>query len=113
VEAALDIKRGKYEEANRSLEKGNQSAFTRYNKGLLAVLTSEYATAKELLAQNLKVVPEHVKTHYLLAIVSARLGEEEAVLKHLKQAILLDSSFKEKAIEDLEFADFKEAVSSL
>ena len=47
--------------------------------------------------------------YYLLAIVGARTNNTELMTKNLTQAVKLDRTLAEKAINDLEFANFQES----
>ena len=73
------------------------------NAALAQILTKDYSKA----AQTLNAVPNpDATTSYLKAIVAARTNDANAVVSNLKQAIAKDSSLKNEAAIDLEFAKY-------
>ena len=75
------------------------------NAALAQILTKDYSKA----AQTLNAVPNpDATTSYLKAIVAARTNDANGVVSNLKQAIAKDSSLKNEAAIDLEFAKCKQ-----
>ena len=73
------------------------------NAALAQILTKDYSKA----AQTLNAVPNpDATTSYLKAIVAARTNDANGVVSNLKQAIAKDSSLKNEAAIDLEFAKY-------
>lgn len=68
---------------------------------LAQLLNKDYAEASKTLG---KVARPDAVTSYLKAIVAARSGQESSVLSNLKDAFAKDSSLKQRAAKDLEFA---------
>jgi Tfp pilus assembly protein PilF len=80
------------------------------NAAVANLLNKNYSAAKSIL-DNIK--NKDAMTYYLSAIVAARTNNASGVTENLKMAIGLDSSFKAKALGDLEFAKFASALSNL
>ena len=74
------------------------------------IMTKDYAGAQKVLAN---VKNADAQTAYLGAIAAARTNDAAAVAQNLKKAVSLDSSLKEKAQKDLEFAKYQDAVAAL
>ena len=73
------------------------------NAALAQILTKDYSKA----SQTLNAVPNpDATTSYLKAIVAARTNDANGVVSNLKQAIAKDSSLKNEAAIDLEFAKY-------
>ncbi len=105
VSAALNIAKGSYQQA-ASAASGVES-----NTAALAqILNKDYSSAKTTLES---VSNKDAYTYYLLAIVAARTNDASGVSTNLKDAVSMDSSLKDRAAKDLEFADFKSVVESL
>ena len=103
--AALNIAKGAYQQAASAASgvKSNTAA-------LAQILNKDYAGAKSTLAG---VAKKDAYTSYLLAIVAARTNDAAGVNSNLKEAVSKDSSLKDRAVKDLEFAQYKSAVESL
>lgn len=103
--AALNIAKGSYQQAASAASgvKSNTAA-------LAQILNKDYAGAKSTLAG---VAKKDAYTSYLLAIVAARTNDAAGVNSNLKEAVSKDSSLKDRAVKDLEFAQYKSAVESL
>jgi Flp pilus assembly protein TadD len=124
---------GKYEDAAKYFkaagEAGNKSA--RYNEGVLLVKDGDYQTAisrfgseptfnlalAQLLTGDAATAEKTLASaknndaswaNYLAAIISARLGNAEAVIANLKKAIDKDASIKAYASKDREFLAYFE-----
>ncbi len=105
VSAALNIAKGSYQQAASAANgvKSNTAA-------LAQILNKDYAGAKSTLES---VANKDAYTSYLLAVVAARTNDAAGVSTNLKDAVSKDSSLKDRAVKDLEFANFKSAVESL
>lgn len=103
--AALNIAKGSYQQAASAASgvKSNTAA-------LAQILNKDYAGAKSTLEG---VAKKDAYTFYLLAIVAARTNDAAGVNSNLKEAVSKDSSLKDRAVKDLEFAQYKSAVESL
>lgn len=73
------------------------------NAALAKILSKDYSAAKSILSA---VQNPDATTYYLEAIVAARTNNASAVESNLKKAVSLDSSLKQRAQNDLEFANY-------
>lgn len=91
----LQVAQGNYAQAAQSLQgvKTNSAA-------LAQILNKDYTAAASTLSQ---VAKPNATTSYLKAIVSARTGQNAAVISNLKDAIAKDTNLKARAAKDLEF----------
>ncbi len=99
------IAQGQYERALAALKGSNTNA-----EALAMIMTQDYAGAKKILSA---VKNADAYTSYLAAVAAARTNDSAAVAQNLKKAVGLDSSIKAKALKDLEFAKYLDAVRSL
>ena len=73
------------------------------NAALAQILTKDYSKARNTLAA---INEPDANTYYLMAVLGARTNNEQMVLSNLRQAIDKDSTLRDKAANDLEFAKF-------
>lgn len=92
----LQVAAGNYAQAAQCLKGVNSNS-----AALAQLLNKDYAEASKTLA---KVARPDATTSYLKAIVAARSGQDSSVLSNLKDAFAKDSSLKQRAAKDLEFA---------
>ena len=104
--AALEIEVGQPDEALRSLQYAGPSYQNALNTGLIQIGREHYdlALAQYRTAQALR--PAAAAPLYGMAVVAARQQNEPAVGTLLKQAVALDRSYAQRAVEDLEFQDY-------
>lgn len=104
----LQVAKGNYAQAANAL-RGKASNST----ALAQILNKDYAGATSTLAG---LGSEDATTSYLKAIVAARTNKAAEAISHLRTAVQLDPSYKERIAKDLEFlslfnnADFKELI---
>lgn len=92
----LQVAAGNYAQATQCLKGVNSNS-----AALAQLLNKDYAEASKTLG---KVARPDAVTSYLKAIVAARSGQDSSVLSNLKDAFAKDSSLKQRAAKDLEFA---------
>lgn len=92
----LQVVAGNYAQAAQCLKGVNSNS-----AALAQLLNKDYAEASKTLG---KVARPDATTSYLKAIVAARSGQDSSVLSNLKDAFAKDSSLKQRAAKDLEFA---------
>lgn len=92
----LQVAAGNYAQAAQCLKGVNSNS-----AALAQLLNKDYAEANKTLG---KVARPDAVTSYLKAIVAARSGQDSSVLSNLKEAFAKDSSLKQRAAKDLEFA---------
>ncbi len=73
------------------------------NAALAQILTKDYSKAKSTLAA---IDNPDATTYYLMAILGARTNNESMLNTNLRQAVRLDSSLAQRAVNDLEFANY-------
>ncbi|MCM1138204.1 MAG: tetratricopeptide repeat protein [Duncaniella sp.] len=71
------------------------------NAALAQILNKDYSAAKSTLAA---IATPDATTYYLMAVLGARTGNDQAVTSNLRQAIKLDPNMAKLAANDLEFA---------
>ncbi|WP_345371339.1 hypothetical protein [Algivirga pacifica] len=115
VKGYAAIRAGKYDEAINYLSSAGNDADVLYNKALAYTLkaskdmSGDYSQAAAALKEA-KDANDSAKVNYLAAIVAARQGDAAALTTALTAAIAKDSAYAEKAVTDLEFVNFKDAV---
>lgn len=92
----LQVAVGNYAQAAQCLKGVNSNS-----AALAQLLNKDYAEASKTLG---KVARPDATTSYLKAIVAARSGQDSSALSNLKDAFAKDSSLKQRAAKDLEFA---------
>jgi len=102
----LEIKDGKYDVAVQSLSKGHETPNVLYNLALANLLKKDFSAAKSGFANVTTAAPSDAWGWYLAAVTGARMSDEGAVTSNLKKAVSLDKAVAEKAVNDLEFANY-------
>ena len=107
-EAALGnlyIAQGQYERAVSAFGETYSNA-----AALAQIMAEDYSDAKNTLS---KIETPDAYTYYLNAIVGARTNNAAMVAENLVKAVRLDSSLKQKALNDAEFRKFAAALLNL
>ena len=99
----IDIQNGEYNSAIQ-----NMKGYNTFNKALAQVLNGNNEGALSTL--NSSDNKDSAMGNYLKAIIGARMNDATMVSNSLKAAFALDASLKEKAMEDLEFRNFQDAI---
>lgn len=73
------------------------------NAALAQILTKDYSKAKSTLAA---IDTPDAITYYLMAVLGARTNNESMLNTNLRQAVRLDNKLAQRAINDLEFANY-------
>ncbi len=73
------------------------------NAALAQILTKDYSKANSTLAA---IDNPNATTYYLMAVLGARTNNESMLNTNLRQAVRLDSSLAQRAVNDLEFANY-------
>ncbi|MDR2084895.1 MAG: hypothetical protein LBP67_07870 [Bacteroidales bacterium] len=94
----LNLMEGNYNEANKNLasEKCN------YNAALMFLANGDANKAEQALS-----CANANETHYLKAVIAARNNKKSAVIENLNNAFKVNSSFKTKAANDVEFIKYR------
>ena len=104
--AALEIEIGQPDEALRTLQYAGPGYQSSMNRALAYVIKGAYDLAASQYEAAQAARPAAAAPPYGLATVAARRGDEAAVGRYLKQAVLLDRSYANRAVEELEFQEF-------
>ncbi|MDA0196056.1 MAG: hypothetical protein O2951_13595 [Bacteroidetes bacterium] len=112
MKGGLEILQGEYDTALATMSGANESADLLFNRGLAMVLKKEYDNAKSAFNDALVKDSSYALAHYGNAIANARQRNQDQMISNLKNAVNADPSLKEKAIVDLEFNNFANAVKA-
>ena len=104
--AALEIEVGQPDEALRSLQYAGPSYQNALNTALIEVGREHYELAQEQYRRAQSLRPAAAAPAYGLAVVAARQKDEATVGTLLRQAVALDRTYAQRAVEDLEFQDY-------
>lgn len=107
--AALEIEVGQPDEALRSLQYAGPSYQNALNRGLILVGRENYEAALEQYRLACTLRPSAAAPVYGMAVVAARQKNEAAIGHFLKQAVGLERSYAQRAVEDLEFQDYTQS----
>jgi tetratricopeptide (TPR) repeat protein len=110
AKASIEIRNAKYEDAKASLASAGSKAEANFNRGLVSLLTDEYSVAQENFGKTVDS-DYGAEAYYLKAVTAARAKNASEVISNLKEAIGKDSSLKDRALADLEFVNFADAVA--
>lgn len=111
MKGAIEIRRGEYEDARASLASARSGETIAFNRGLVNLLLDDYDNAQSSLDDATEEEMISAEAYYLKAVTAARQKSVDGVINNLKEAIELDSDLKDKALNDLEFVNFADAVA--
>jgi tetratricopeptide (TPR) repeat protein len=106
VKGSAEIMMASYAAAVSSTSAAENTAVNLFNKGLAQVLNKDYQNALTSFKEATEKDSAMGIAFYGAAIASARLGQDEGVVKNLKSAVTATPSLKGDALEDLEFAKY-------
>ncbi len=106
VKGAAEIVKAEYAAAVTSESAATDNADNLFNKGLAQVLNKDYQNGLTSFNEAIAKDSNHALAHYGAAVASARLGNADAVVSNLTNAVRIDPSLKEAALSDLEFSKF-------
>lgn len=96
----INIQNGDYDNAISSM-----GSYNTFNLALAKVLNNDATGAATVMDNS---GDESAIADYLRAVIAARQNSATTVIKNLQSAISKDASLKDKAMNDLEFANFKD-----
>ncbi len=111
MKGALQLMDGEYEGASASFASAAKSDVVTFDKGLALLLNGNYSGARNTLGEVTKSDKLGAEAYYLIAIASARENRVSDVASSLKAAVEKDPSLKDKALNDLEFNKYADAVA--
>ena len=106
VKGAAEIVKADYAAAVSSTSSAADNADNLFNKGLAQILNKDYQNGLTSFNEAIAKDSNHALAHYGAAVASARLGNSDAVVSSLTNAVRIDASLKEAALSDLEFTKF-------
>jgi len=107
MKGALEVRMAKYDAAKASFASAANSENVMIDKGLAYLLSGDYSQADAALKQ-----VETSEAYYLRAVSAARQNNATGVGSNLKDAVNADPDLKDKALNDLEFTNFADAVNN-
>lgn len=107
MKGALETKMAKYDAAKATFANAKMSDDAIVDKGLAYLLSNDYSMADAEFKQ-----VDRADAYYLLAVSAARQGNATNVGSNLKKAVDAEPSYKDIALNDLEFTNFADAVNN-
>ncbi len=111
MKGAIQVMNGNYDEASASFASSASSETVTFDKGLGELLSGDYDAATSTLNSIKDSEKLGAEANYLLAVVAARQNKVGNITSRLKDAIAKDPAMKEKAMNDIEFVKFADAVA--
>lgn len=109
IKGAVEIMLAEYDQAVSSLSNASESAVNLFNLGLAQVLSENYENAITSFEEALSEDSDFGLASYGIAVANARLQNESAVYEALGNAVSATSDLRERAVTDLEFANYNES----
>ncbi|MBV6643832.1 MAG: hypothetical protein KI790_00195 [Cyclobacteriaceae bacterium] len=109
LKGAIEIRMGEYDKAKASFANAKSADKVNFDRGLVNLLSKDYAAANTGFdgATDGTIAAD---AYYYKAVTAARSGNASDVISNLKEAVAKDSDLKDKALNDLEFVNFADAV---
>jgi tetratricopeptide (TPR) repeat protein len=108
---SIHIRMGDYENASASLEAADDSDATNFNRGLAYLLGDNYIAASREFNKIKTSSSLSAHAAYYNAVTAARSNNVSGLKSNLKAAVSEDTALKEKALNDLEFSNYADAVA--
>jgi Zn/Cd-binding protein ZinT len=108
---SIHIRMGDYEKASAALAAADDSEVANFNRGLAHLLggTFDAASREFSKVKNSSSLAAHAA--YYKAVTAARSNNESGIMSNLKAAVSKNVALKEKALNDLEFSNYADAVA--
>lgn len=110
MKGGIEILQGDYDKAIQTMAGANETADLLFNRGLALLLKKENENAQSAFDDALDKDENYAMAHYGKAISYARQSSETEMITSLKAAVTANPDLKEKAVSDLEFNKFANAV---
>ncbi|GAB4242341.1 MAG: hypothetical protein Tsb0034_19750 [Ekhidna sp.] len=107
MKGAIEVRMAKYDDAKATFASAKMTDNAIVDKGLAYLLSGDYSMADAEFKQ-----VERADAYYLLAVSAARQNNASGVGSNLKKAVDAEPSYKDMALNDLEFTNFADAVNS-
>lgn len=108
MKGVSEIKVAKYNDAVNSFANANNDPTTVYNSALSQLLKKDFGTAMTEFDDAIAADANNAHAYYGAAVTAARMGNSDKMTEHLAKSIELESSLRERAINDLEFEKYFE-----
>ena len=106
MKGAVEVKMAEYDKAKASFASAANSENVMVNRGLAYLLSGDYTMADAEFKQ-----VKRADAYYLLAVSAARQNNASGIGSNLKKAVDAEPSYKNSALNDLEFTNFADAVN--
>lgn len=111
MKGSIQVMNGDYEGSSASFASSAKSETVTFDKGLAELLSGDYDAAKSSLGDVASSETLGAQANYLIAVAAARQNNATDVSGALKAAISKDPALKDKALNDLEFTNYADAVA--
>lgn len=106
MKGAVEVRMAEYDKAKASFASAKNNENVMIDRGLAHLLSGDYPMADAEFKQ-----VERADSYYLLAVSAARQNNASGVGSNLKKAVDAEPSYKDMALNDLEFTNFADAVN--
>lgn len=106
MKGAVEVRMAEYDKAKASFASATNNENVMVDRGLAHLLTGDYSMADAEFKQ-----VERADAYYLLAVSAARQNNASGVGSNLKKAVDAEPSYKDMALNDLEFTNFADAIN--
>ena len=106
MKGSLEVRMAEYDKAKASFASAEDSDNVKFDNGLAHILSGDYSQADAVLGG-----VESADAYYLLAVSAARQDNASEVMAQLKKAVDAEPSYKDVALNDLEFANYADSVN--
>ena len=106
MKGAVEVRMAEYDKAKATFASATNNENVIIDRGLAHLLSGDYTMADAEFKQ-----VERADAFYLLAVSSARQNNAAGVGTNLKKAVDAEPSYKDMALNDLEFTNFADAVN--
>ncbi len=106
MKGAVEVRMAEYDKAKATFTSATNTDNVKVDRGLAYLLSGDYTMADAEFKQ-----VERADAYYLLAVSSARQNNASDVGANLKKAVDAEPSYKDMALNDLEFTNFADAVN--
>lgn len=106
MQGAIEVRNAEYAKAKASFGSATMNDAANIDHGLAHLLTGDYSQADAAFGK-----VKSAAASYLLAVSAARQNNAAGVGSNLKQAVDAEPSYKDMALNDLEFTKYADAVN--
>jgi len=111
LKGMLEIRMAEYDKAKASLASGRTDGTALFDRGLAHLLSKDYTAANTFFGDAAKTEAIAADAHYYRAVAAARRNAPADITSNLREAVKRNKDLKDKALNDLEFANYANAVN--